>query len=1346
VPHRRTVNRPWIFTLVGLTTLVLAFGLPYIISKEWAYYFYLDLSSVGLEARFLIMQVRAGNLLPAWNSVDSAPFSFLLNMPLVDALLYQVTGSVEISAKVEQVLVVWIAVISAYLLVRWYTHSEVASAVGGVLYGFSPFLMAAVTYNPPMWGWSVLPLGLLSIERTFDRPTVANLLLASVVLAFCLGTFPQNGYLLGLVYVALVVFRILPVQGKNRIWMVRRVYVAIGLLILTIVIAAPDMYLLLVSRAYPAPFDSAMRYVHYSNPTNLNYYSNTFVEALQLLDKEALAWLSSYNGFRLTPAYEFWSMLPAIMFAAFLVLIRPGKVKSFYALLAIFLIVVSTGTKYGAWSVLSELRLPYFDLVSEPTRFLIGASLSLSVVIGFGVSDLISGRDLISIRIWPESLRTKRVWKRYVLAALMLAITLAYSISPVTQTWSTFEGRNAPLDIMTSQQFFTHADDTYRVFDAASPLGSGNFYSYGTASYWNWYDLAQRYGDKPYFADLLGELGYKYVLYSPSTAFSPYGGPNDFYSSLYQSNQVSMRELYSYTHDECIGLDPENVLIRNATDLLGANWFVASNESYAKPLITLDNGMIEFSAEANGAGNTHFVRYLEEPIDITHEDLIRITFRVVGYASQLEVLLGDSKNLTVADETLSGQETVSGSYNSEFVTYLIPLPKSLTWNLTRIVLALSSRFEGYVGPVEIDVRDLSLVRLNPILSYGATPVIEFYGSPTRHEARLSAFFDPNYSGQAFIQIGLPGLSLSPSACLVLKGTISDPQTILSVQIRYKDGSLSESTITAKAVPEAVQSRIYVSSSKQVSQVNLVVKGATQDVHGYHTASIKDSNLYLFEIQDPRPKLSESQGLYVVGGPDAYAYLGIPRFNGSALVPIFSDLTSLEPDDLQRYSALLLHNTDVMDLAVMLANQTNRIELWQHVKPEFSDSYEIYPYFSTIPIHYANDWELYRRFIAFQYGSQVQHTAYGQLVFSTYAVATDSASALELPTKVGHSGEYRLVVRLMPLEAEAQPLQVRIEIDGNLITRSIPNGRFSAIDLGKWNLSAGNHTVTISKAGEGRLLGDYLAFIPEAEWQTSLLRVGDLLENYNGSIVLLYGATTTDTTNASFLSLPLELTDTAVQIWPKTTLDYKLIIPKSGNYYLYAHSLVASTTLQAEVADNFGTLTNVSLREVEKSDTTWEWSVSGSTYLKAGSYTLRLHNLGPSSTILDMYGLVMLKPLDSGMNQVSIIRQTSDHLSAYPIDSKSFILLTETFNEGWSARSGDRVLEHLPGFFFLNAFYTGDVHTNTIDVSFRPDALVGPLILVREVAIAGLVAIVLLDAVKKWNLTRNVRRTTVHVVL
>lgn len=49
---------------------------------------------------------------------------------------------------------------------------------------------------------------------------------------------------------------------------------------------------------------------------------------------------------------------------------------------------------------------------------------------------------------------------------------------------------------------------------------------------------------------------------------------------------------------------------------------------------------------------------------------------------------------------------------------------------------------------------------------------------------------------------------------------------------------------------------------------------------------------------------------------------------------------------------------------------------------------------------------------------------------------------------------------------------------------------------------------------------------------------------------------------------------------------------------------------------------MSLDQVEKSDTDWEWSVSEGIFLKAASYTFGLHNSGPSSAELDMYGLMM----------------------------------------------------------------------------------------------------------------------------
>jgi hypothetical protein len=1351
-----------ILGVLFLTFFVLCFGAPYVLSEGWAHYFYLDPSAVGEYLDFWLRQIVVGNTFPLWNSINSQPADFTMQSVLY-AMIYWFTGSAEEVIKIVQVLLVWTATISGYLLVRWYTNDDISGIVGGLLFGFSPFLLASVTYNPLMWGWAIMPLGCLAIERAFLRASIANIFLAGVILSFSLQAFAENGALLGLVYLVLIGFRIsLPPNRDGRGTIRRRLGILTGILLVTGAMSAafsPLTYLR--AYTYSAPFESAALGYKTGNALGL---SDTVLQAFQELYLDTYSWLHSYNGFHLTAVYVFGSTIPVGLFLAFLLLMRrERKTKLFpYIVITLLSVAISTGPDgpFGGyvWDLL-HYSAPYFEYVNEPTRFLIGATLGLSVVIGDGVSwflpkcnkTILSGEDKSldsQKKTLPSSRRTIKITPRKMVAASLLVLIVCFAIFPAILTWNVFDATPAPENIEISQRVFrSDAASGYRVFDTASSLGLADTDTFGAANYWNYYDTAMRYGDKPYFPLLIGQLGYDQVLLSPSSQFQPYIGPPDLLSVLSQQTAASQQLFYPESNDSRFFLDPNTVLFKAlGKDLTGGDWVLADvsdildvqtsalniwrlgNSSGQRlllhPTVTKGEGVLTFSGEADGdLGGAYFIQNLDNP---TAAQFILVTFKV-AYGSRLNLFVGGSSGWFSVGRRVDSPFGAAGIYGGssvaylpqedtpQYVTYLLPLgtwPWGENLKISRIMIALTNPYSGYVGPTRVDVKEIRFVTLNPIIAENVDPILQFIsGKGTGVEMQLGGRFRQVIG---FVKVIMSNPKI-PANCsgLVIKGGPT-PGSIFTVQLQYNDGTEDQLDISPGSVPQYFEHGIKLPRNKTVSSISLTIRPDPTNSPWITTGfmTIINSEEYLFEIPDAKPEIWTGSGMYVIGGPNAYAYLDVPGFDSSTMVPIFSGLNSFAPSDIGRYSAFLFYDTDLMDLRTLLCNNATMIPLWE----------------------YSNDqWTVYKMFIARQFGSQVENTASGQFVFSRYAVDTQSNSPLTVSFQLNQSGRYHVLMRVMAVSNSSESLDVRIRLNGATVIDAVPHNQFETIDIGSWNLTEGTQSVSIQKVHEGELLGDFIALIPENEWQHTIKNADNVYDNFDGTVLLLRSAASYRFgTSLSNVTLPYQLDEQSIQIPAGGSATYNLTVPQAARYTPIIHSLIANSTMELRLYNTTNVAQeNMSIEMKMDPWEMWEYMAGKNVSLSKGTYKLVLTNKGPSYAIFDLFGFIKTCAQNTQLiPRVSFVRENSDHARITGVGRNFFLVLGEIYNNGWHAQLEDKTLDHLRGYFFLNVFYVHELDKGaSIEVAYS-DPLISGLLFISEITFSIFIAILVLPVFRR----------------
>jgi len=1045
--------------------------------------------------------------------------------------------------------------------------------VAALYYAFSPYLLASFSIYPAHLEWALFPAVLLAIERSFlskDSITaLRRVVLASVMIAFTLIEVPQNVYLLGFVYFGLILFRILvPRDGESR--RVFRLGVAGGIVLLTATLSIASALEFLYSRSYFPPYESQLIAVFH--PAGVPNLTDTVFQAFALLNKESSGWLAAYNGLELGHVYLLFALFPAILTGfMFLRCLRGPNMKEaiFFAGVAVVSITLSTSS--WLWPTLTAI-LPYF-LVFEPTRFLVGASLSFAVLIGLGMGNLLGKTSSTDIFSAPHPTHLKY---RRLAAVLVLVMTAIYLASPVLNTWSTFDGVSIPSDVATSQAYFSKRTGA-AVLDVASPLGEGNFYSYGTRSFFNYPDIVARFGGKPYFPDLLAQLGYQYIVYAPSNFLLPYGGPSGFYDVLANSSRLQMQQLYKDGQDGCMQLEPG--LFGNS----GAPARIIEDGVLASATVTDANGGSELS------------------------------------------------------------------------------------------------FGGSFGP------DGGLANMSIIVP----------GEPAEN-------------------------------CVDIKGGVSAVNTTLSVQVKLLDGRTVQFTTKQLPVPEFVQQRINLPTSSKIVEISLILEATTG---GEHASTITDANVYLFTIKNPQPIAHAAGGLFVVGGPDSYSYLGFPWLNESDYVPIFSSQAKMSISNAGDYQGILFDNTDPIDLAVSSLSEANIIQLWQH----------------------PGTWQVYQDFIGSPDApSQVENTAFGQLVLSKFATYTSSYDPLRVNVRINQTGPYNIVLRIMGQSLSTTPFEISVGVNGNRIPIEVPQNRFISLNLGVFDLQTGITNITLSKSSQGILIADFVSVLPSSTWNDLLVRETSLLQGYNGSILMIYDANTYSSVSSQptpFYSAQL-LSDQGIQLAnsqnkPGITTSYSTEAPKSGTYSIFVRAdIEMGSNLTWRILDSSDLV--VSSGKLVASAVGWTFPASEATFLTQGTYTLQL--IASSSLITyDIIGVQLLGSQPRSSNSVNVEEQSSDQYMINATGNNYFVVLAQSYNSGWLANEGIANLPHDPAFFFLNAFYVQNASGTKIQVTYSQN---GALALAGLSSDFGLVAVVIvsLDFVLRrpglrriWALVRNPRR-------
>jgi hypothetical protein len=293
--------------------------------------------------------------------------------PMLNAALAPLgfVGGNEI--KLLSVFLVAFGGITAYLLARSFKLSFLSSFLSGLF-----FMTTAVVFNWLMFGWifyllayDLLPLMILITKKFLEKSDLRYLLLNALIFALA---FEQPSFIL-----------IYPLFGFMFTIFESRANLKILLRGIMFIVGSLSIYFL-ISLSFFVSFNYSQGFSFYHG----NFYhtiSSQFQHLSSIIDPIRL-WGSTFN-------YQFETYFPTglilfsfipLIIAAIVLLLKPNNRRVLFFSLTYLFVLVS----YGLYANLSFFvyNLPYGTIFEAPSIFLVPASLSLAMLIGYAHQSL----------------------------------------------------------------------------------------------------------------------------------------------------------------------------------------------------------------------------------------------------------------------------------------------------------------------------------------------------------------------------------------------------------------------------------------------------------------------------------------------------------------------------------------------------------------------------------------------------------------------------------------------------------------------------------------------------------------------------------------------------------------------------------------------------------------------------------------------------------------------------------------------------------------------------------------------------------------------------------------------
>ena len=471
---------------------------------------------------------------------------------------------------------------------------------------------------------------------------------------------------------------------------------------------------------------------------------------------------------------------------------------------------------------------------------------------------------------------------------------------------------------------------------------------------------------------------------------------------------------------------------------------------------------------------------------------------------------------------------------------------------------------------------------------------------------------------------------------------------------------------------------------------------------FSKVNVDGCTIYINNLADPR--IYAGSGALIVGGPNAISLLY--ALNDTANdIPLYAQQLLQEGMSLNQMinitDTLVFHDSDALDLAFMLINQTYLLQPWQYANSNW-----------TI-IQDNNGGDLPTAYLG---------SVDGQLNFAKFTIYTDKPSQIQIPSKIAQSGSYDIWIRAKsdtPWETWADPFDnthnyrafespplnnsISINMDGSSLgnVNLAQYGGFQWIEAGTVSLSAGTHQLQINTSDNPVYL-DSVAIVPTGTVENELANVSDVLTASNkNSLYLLefsnYFQLTGNATRADVISdYTSDSASGYVTLGEGGKAATSVYVAQAGNYSFQVRASNSKFNLLVD-----GTQLSLSSSAEVNSNTisNWTW-YSGAEYLSQGYHNITVVATG-SSVDLDMLSFQYSAQDNSSVPQLSYSQLgPSEWGGNITLNQPTQLVLTENIVPDWSLQlstnNSVQTLQPNPAFYILNSYYINSTGT----VSFK----------------------------------------------
>jgi hypothetical protein len=322
--------------------------------------------------------------------------------------LFMVTGDALLSYKISIFLAYFLACLSMMRLAYSYTRSHGASLVSSVAYSFAAYRVVEIDFGHPsmVWGFVVLPLVVLQLERTLRSPSLRDALVASLLFAIMSRTDLQQTLFVCFFVVLRLVVEVARLTVERAWASLKRVLLAVSFSV------ALALYLVAPSFLSDLLFGPSEGSGGLPDVRPIEVISQFSVDPSSFF-------LRGWNEVARQPQLLYLGLAVVALSCIALASLRSAVMRrdedlsgrmAFYALAGVFFMVVDLGTSsrlfgfefrvFSLWNLIYSL-VPLVRFVRAIYRATVIVNLSLALLAGFGALYLL--RRLESHRDVPTT-------------------------------------------------------------------------------------------------------------------------------------------------------------------------------------------------------------------------------------------------------------------------------------------------------------------------------------------------------------------------------------------------------------------------------------------------------------------------------------------------------------------------------------------------------------------------------------------------------------------------------------------------------------------------------------------------------------------------------------------------------------------------------------------------------------------------------------------------------------------------------------------------------------------------------------------------------------------------------